>query len=175
MNATVLSAGVLGVTGYGIRVHALSTPGGGTLEIRGMPDAAAREARIRVDRALESAGYPLPPRAAENPSIRLGGTRYILVEFPRLVTAETVETALAHVVKLGLRPLLAHPERYSSCSTGAAQRWKAAGAVAEALGVDRSHLGAVRVPPVELGRDERGDVHAVDPDIHQFAVDLDVP
>ncbi len=81
-----------------------------------------RGAEVMLDR-------PLPPRAAENPSIRLGGTRYILVEFPRLVTAETVETALAHVVKLGLRPLLAHPERYSSCSTGAAQRWKAAGAV----------------------------------------------
>jgi tyrosine-protein phosphatase YwqE len=91
--------------------------------------AAAGDA-VRLHRGAEvMLDRPLPPRAAENPAIRLAGTRYILVEFPRLVTAETVATALSHVVKLGLRPLLAHPERYSSCSVGAAQRWKAAGAV----------------------------------------------
>ena len=47
--------------------------------------------------------------------------------------------------------------------------------LAEALGVDRPHFCAVRVPPVELGSDERSDVHAVDADIHQVAVDVDVP
>lgn len=80
-----------------------------------------RGAEVMLDR-------PLPPKAAGNPAIRLAGTRYILVEFPRLVTSETVEAAMAHVTGLGLLPLLAHPERYSSCSVGAASRWKAAGA-----------------------------------------------
>ena len=103
--------------------------------------AAAGDA-VRLHRGAEvMLDRPLPPRAAENPAIRLAGTRYILVEFPRLVTAETVATALTHVVKLGLRPLLAHPERYSSCSVGAAQRWKAAGAV---LQLDATTLLASR-------------------------------
>jgi len=93
-----------------------------------------RGAEVMLDR-------PLPPRAASNPAIRLGGTRYILVEFSRLVTADTVATALSHVAALGLRPLLAHPERYSSCSVGAAQRWKAAGAV---LQLDATTLLAPR-------------------------------
>jgi protein-tyrosine phosphatase len=105
----------------------------------GVPDAqdraferlsAAAGDAVRLHRGAEvMLDRPLPPRAAENSAIRLGGTRYILVEFPRLVTAETVEAALRHVAGLGLRAVLAHPERYSSCSVGAAQRWKATGAV----------------------------------------------
>jgi len=47
--------------------------------------------------------------------------------------------------------------------------------LAKALGVDGPHLCAVRVPPVELGIDERSDVYAVDADIHQSAVDVDIP
>ena len=104
--------------------------------------AAAATSAVRLHRGAEvMLDRPLPPRAAANPAVRLGGTRYILVEFSRLVTADTVASALSNVAGLGLRPLLAHPERYSSCSVGAAQRWKAAGAV---LQLDATTLLAPR-------------------------------
>ena len=68
---------------------------------------------------------PLGRMAAANPAVRLGGSRYILVEFPRMVAAATVSHALAHVVGLGLVPVLAHPERYSSGTVEAVRRWRA--------------------------------------------------
>jgi protein-tyrosine phosphatase len=89
-----------------------------------------RGAEVMLDR-------PLPAVAASNRHVTLAGTRYMLVEFPRMVPSETVERALAMVVALGLLPLLAHPERYSSCSVAAARRWRAAGAV---LQVDANTL-----------------------------------
>ncbi len=88
------------------------------------PDAPRlyRGAEVMLDR-------PLGRAAAGNPGIRLGGSRYILVEFPRLVAGATVSHALAHVVGLGLVPVLAHPERYSSCTVDAVMRWRALGGV----------------------------------------------
>ena len=81
-----------------------------------------RGAEVMLDR-------PLGRLAAANPAIRLGGSRYILVEFPRMVAGATVSHALAHVVGLGLVPVLAHPERYSSCTVDAVKRWRALGGV----------------------------------------------
>ena len=45
---------------------------------------------------------------------------------------------------------------------------------AEACGVGRAHLGPVRIPPVEFGLDQRPDVDAVDRQVHDLAVDIDV-
>jgi protein-tyrosine phosphatase len=61
-------------------------------------------------------------------NVTLAGTRYILVEFPRLVVHDTVTNALSQVVELGLIPVLAHPERYSCCSVAAVRQWRALGA-----------------------------------------------
>jgi protein-tyrosine phosphatase len=61
-------------------------------------------------------------------NVTLAGTRYILVEFPRLVAQDTITNALTQVVELGLIPVLAHPERYSSCSVDAVRHWRAIGA-----------------------------------------------
>lgn len=80
-----------------------------------------RGAEVMLDR-------PLGERAASNQAIRLGGSRYILVEFPRIVPRDTVESALRQVVEQGLVPVLAHPERYNSCSVDAAHAWRTAGA-----------------------------------------------
>ncbi|HLS46984.1 MAG TPA: CpsB/CapC family capsule biosynthesis tyrosine phosphatase [Gemmatimonadales bacterium] len=80
-----------------------------------------RGAEVMLDR-------PLGPGAAANRGITLGASRYILVEFPRIVPAETVRMALRQVLSVGLVPVLAHPERYSSCSVAAAQAWRATGA-----------------------------------------------
>ena len=52
----------------------------------------------------------------------------MLVEFPRLVPFDTVGNALTQLVELGVKPILAHPERYSCCSPDAVRHWKAIGA-----------------------------------------------
>ena len=91
--------------------------------------AAAAPSDVRLHRGAEvMLDRPLGPAAAANRAITLNGTRYILVEFPRIVPRETVATALRLVSDTGLVPVLAHPERYSSCSVPAARAWRAAGA-----------------------------------------------
>lgn len=91
---------------------------------------AAAPAAPRLHRGAEvMLDRPLPRAAAANPAVRLGGSRYILVEFPRMVAAATVSHALAHVVGLGLVPVLAHPERYSSCTADTVKRWRGLGGV----------------------------------------------
>jgi protein-tyrosine phosphatase len=66
--------------------------------------------------------------------VTLGGTRYILVEFPRMVAFETVSIALGRVLDTGLVPVLAHPERYRCCTADAVARWRAVGAVMQVDG-----------------------------------------
>jgi protein-tyrosine phosphatase len=90
------------------------------------PDAPAaprlhRGAEVMLDRPLTR-----PVALARN--VTLGGSRYILVEFPRLVAYDIVSTALSQVVELGLVPVLAHPERYSCCSADAVHHWRSVGA-----------------------------------------------
>jgi protein-tyrosine phosphatase len=80
-----------------------------------------RGAEVMLDRPL-----PRPVALARN--VTLAGTRYILVEFPRLVPYETVTNALRQVVELGLTPLLAHPERYGCCSVEVVRYWRSLGA-----------------------------------------------
>jgi protein-tyrosine phosphatase len=80
-----------------------------------------RGAEIMLERPLTR-----PVALARN--VTLAGTRYILVEFPRLVPYETVTNALKQVLELGLLPILAHPERYSCCSVDAVRHWRSLGA-----------------------------------------------
>jgi protein-tyrosine phosphatase len=88
-----------------------------------------RGAEVMLDR-------PLPAEAADR-RVTLGGTRYILVEFPRMVPGEIVGRALRDVMQMGLVPVLAHPERYTSCTVEAATAWRQTGAV---LQVDATTL-----------------------------------
>lgn len=67
----------------------------------------------------------------------LAGSRYVLVEFGRLVPADASVEILARVAAQGVVPLLAHPERYAVCTTELAARWREAGAV---LQVDATTL-----------------------------------
>jgi len=80
-----------------------------------------RGAEVMLDR-------PLPGNAPGVQRYTIGGTRYILVEFPRMVAFDVVTTALGRVVDTGLLPLLAHPERYTCCSPEAVARWREIGA-----------------------------------------------
>lgn len=54
----------------------------------------------------------VPDPDLTNPSLALGGTSFVLVEWPRLrVPPETIRV-LARIRESGVRPVLAHPERY---------------------------------------------------------------
>ena len=80
-----------------------------------------RGAEVMLDRPITR-----PVALARN--VTVAGTRYILVEFPRLVALDTITNALSQVAELGLIPILAHPERYSCCSPDAVRLWRGAGA-----------------------------------------------
>jgi protein-tyrosine phosphatase len=80
-----------------------------------------RGAEVMLDRPITR-----PVALARN--VTLGGSRYILVEFPRLVAYDTVSHALTQVAELGLIPVLAHPERYSCCSANSVRYWRSVGA-----------------------------------------------
>ena len=80
-----------------------------------------RGAEVMLDR-------PLPVSGESARWCTIGGTRYMLVEFPRMVAYDTVTIALGRVVDAGLFPLLAHPERYTCCSPDGVARWRELGA-----------------------------------------------
>jgi protein-tyrosine phosphatase len=71
---------------------------------------------------------PLPTGGDGARRCTIGGTRYLLVEFPRMVALDTVTIALSRVLETGLLPLLAHPERYTCCSAEAVALWRELGA-----------------------------------------------
>jgi protein-tyrosine phosphatase len=93
--------------------------------------AALREAAPEMPRLLRGAEVMLDrplPSGSELRHVSVGGTRYLLVEFPRLVALDAVVNALSRIVDENLVPLLAHPERYSCCSPEAVARWRELGA-----------------------------------------------
>jgi protein-tyrosine phosphatase len=69
--------------------------------------------------------------------LTLNRSRYVLVEFQRLIAAEPSVSALRRIAEQGLVPVLAHPERYAACSIPMAKAWQDAGA---ALQVDATTL-----------------------------------
>lgn len=81
-----------------------------------------RGAEVMLDRGLT-------PRAIATRRITLAGSRYVLVEFTRQVAGRSAGAALTQMVKAGLTPLVAHPERYSVCSVEIVTWWKEIGAI----------------------------------------------
>ncbi|MEO8030995.1 MAG: CpsB/CapC family capsule biosynthesis tyrosine phosphatase [Gemmatimonadota bacterium] len=110
------------------------------LKAAGPPDVQLhRGAELMLDR-------PIAEPEALLRRLSLNGTRYLLVEFPRMVAVQTVHQALSHVVLRGFVPVLAHPERYACCTPEAAKWWKSTGSLMQ---VDATTLLAAR------GRGER--------------------
>lgn len=83
-----------------------------------------RGAEIMLDRALTA-------RTVSTRRVTLGGSRYVLVEFTRLVAIRAAHTALGQVIKAGLVPLVAHPERYQVCSPEVVKQWRDLGCVTQ--------------------------------------------
>lgn len=72
---------------------------------------------------------PLDPAVAGERRGTLGGSRYILVEFPRMVSRAAARQGLGDVVAIGLVPVLAHPERYHCCNPETVRGWRELGAL----------------------------------------------
>lgn len=92
--------------------------------------SARAPAAITLYRGVElMLDRPVTAELLEHPGLRLGDTRYLLVEFTRMVAVPAITNALRQITQLGLIPLLAHPERYAGCTPESVRQWKAAGAV----------------------------------------------
>jgi protein-tyrosine phosphatase len=90
---------------------------------------AAAPPDVRLHRGAEvMLDRPITAAVAER-KVTLNGSRYLLVEFNRMVPAEIVARALYEVIQIGLVPVLAHPERYSSCSVQTVRAWRELGTV----------------------------------------------
>lgn len=97
--------------------------------VPGIPEGMTlyRGAEIMMDR-------PLDPVVGRDRRVTINQGRYLLIEFPRLVTLHAVEQALQGVTAAGLVPLIAHPERYQCVSVASATRWKELGATLQVDG-----------------------------------------
>jgi protein-tyrosine phosphatase len=62
------------------------------------------------------------------PHLGLGGSRAILVEFPRTSVPAGAATELFRLRSSGRMPVLAHPERYWGCTVEKVDEWRSAGA-----------------------------------------------
>ena len=96
----------------------------------------AAPAAVALTRGFEVM-LDVPSASFGDRCLTLARTRYILVEFGRLVPADSSVEALGRVREQGLVPVLAHPERYQICTPVMGRRWQEAGAV---LQVDATTL-----------------------------------
>jgi protein-tyrosine phosphatase len=70
------------------------------------------------------------PNADLRPAhLALGGSRAVLVEFPRLAVPAQAADELYRIRCSGVVPVLAHPERYWGCTVEKVEEWRSAGAV----------------------------------------------
>lgn len=92
--------------------------------------AAAAFPDMRVLRGAEvMIDTPVPDLS--DPRLRLGGTNFVLVEFPFMNVPPNAEQALFAVRMAGWTPVLAHPERYGNADTtfADAEGWRRVGAL----------------------------------------------
>ncbi len=63
------------------------------------------------------------------PELGLGGARAVLVEFPRGGVPVRATDELHRLVRLGVRPIVAHPDRYAGCTLEQVRAWRQVGAL----------------------------------------------
>jgi protein-tyrosine phosphatase len=82
------------------------------------------------------------------PYLGLGGSRSVLVEFPRAYLPSGTADELSRLRRSGVVPVVAHPERYYGCTVDTVRGWREAGAVIQ---TDATMLLA-RGPMTELAK-----------------------
>lgn len=78
------------------------------------------------------------------PGLSLAGSKTVLVEFPHTGVPLGATHELARLTSSGVRPLVAHPERYFGCSVSHVREWRSVGAAIQCEAV--SFAGSARVP-----------------------------
>lgn len=92
--------------------------------------AAVAEAYPEVEfRRGHEVMLDVPDVDLSDPRLRLAGTRFVLVEWPRLHLPPGTTQVLRRVRGEGHVPIVAHPERYIGIDLELAARWKEAGAL----------------------------------------------
>ena len=84
----------------------------------------------------------------------LGGSRALLVEFPRTSVPASAATELFRLRTSGRMPVLAHPERYWGCTVAKVAEWRSAGAVIQldtAGLIGRGSMAAISRALLEAG------------------------
>jgi len=106
-----------------------------------------------------------------DPRLRLAGTSFVLVEWPRLKVPPRTGPVLERIRGMGYRPIVAHPERYSGIvdSMNVVQEWRAAGAY---LQVNYGSIVGLYGPSAQTAADRllrRGWVDYLASDFHGHA------
>lgn len=70
----------------------------------------------------------VPDVSFEDPRLRLAGTRFVLLEWPRLHLPPGTTQVLHRIRTEGYVPIVAHPERYIGIDVALANRWRDVGA-----------------------------------------------
>lgn len=73
----------------------------------------------------------LPSDAVIDTRITLGGSRYLLIEFPRDLSALAIRALVVEIASTGFVPLVAHPERYSVATPNEVYLWRERGAATQ--------------------------------------------
>lgn len=71
---------------------------------------------------------PFPELAMGDRRYSVAESRYYLVEFPYAIVGDLACGILARIAQAGVIPLVAHPERYTTCSVATVTAWRDAGA-----------------------------------------------
>ena len=128
---------------------------------------AAAQVGLRVRRGHEVA-LDVPDAEISHPSLFLGDTRILLAEWPRLQVPPGSKAAIGRIVAQGIRPLIAHPERYNGLDStlSVVADWKEAGAWLQMnYGSPLGRYGP-KVKRVALTLLERGWVDVMSSDFH---------
>jgi protein-tyrosine phosphatase len=91
--------------------------------------AAAEFPKLRLERGVElMLDIPRPNLTDER--LRLGGTPFVLMEFPHMSIPPHSAVAIRELRSTGVIPIIAHPERYSNMTNNIAliESWRDAGA-----------------------------------------------
>lgn len=108
-----------------------------------------------------------------HPHLALGTSRTVLVEFPRTGIPLRATQELERLTNSGVRPLVAHPERYFGCSVRHVKEWRSVGAAIQCEAV--SFAGRERVPRLARALLAEGLVDCLASDNHGDSRSLAAP
>jgi len=86
-----------------------------------------------------------PGAELRRPGLTLGGSRAVLVEFPRSALPPGATAELLRLRSGGLVPVVAHPERYKGVTLALVESWRALGAIMQGDGLMLLSTGPMAV------------------------------